>query len=285
MLESMRNAAQGVVGRAIMTVVMGLIIVSFVIWGVGDMLRGFTSTTVASVGKTTISEPEFRSAYQRTLQQYQRRLKQPFTNEQARAIGLDRQVLQRLLSEGALDNTTHKLGLGVSDNALRSMITSNPAFRNKDGAIRSAVDSASALRDNDLNEKMFVDELRKTALRQFVVAALTAGVTAPKAEVAAEADYDAQTRSTEYFVLPASAAGDIPGPDRRCAQGLLQAAQVKLPCAGVSRRRDCRARSGGGCQSCRRQGRRGASRLREARRQGRALRRAGKADPSADPLS
>ena len=42
MLESMRNAAQGVVGKAIMTVVMGLIIVSFVIWGVGDMLRGFT---------------------------------------------------------------------------------------------------------------------------------------------------------------------------------------------------------------------------------------------------
>ena len=47
MLESMRNAAQGVVGKAIMTVVMGLIIVSFVIWGVGDMLRGFTATTVA----------------------------------------------------------------------------------------------------------------------------------------------------------------------------------------------------------------------------------------------
>ena len=42
MLEAIRNAAQGVVGKAIMTVVMGLIIVSFVIWGVGDMLRGFT---------------------------------------------------------------------------------------------------------------------------------------------------------------------------------------------------------------------------------------------------
>ncbi|WP_424125138.1 SurA N-terminal domain-containing protein, partial [Roseiarcus sp.] len=55
MLESMRNAAQGVVGKAIMTVVMGLIIVSFVIWGVGDMLRGFTSSTVASVGSQKIS--------------------------------------------------------------------------------------------------------------------------------------------------------------------------------------------------------------------------------------
>ena len=92
MLESMRNAAQGIVGKAIMTVVMGLIIVSFVIWGVGDMLRGFTSSTVASVGSQKISAQDYHFAYERLLQQYQRRLRQPFTNEQARAIGLDREV-------------------------------------------------------------------------------------------------------------------------------------------------------------------------------------------------
>ena len=211
MLGSMRNAAQGVVGKAIMTVVMGLIIVSFVIWGVGDMLRGFTSSTVASVGATKISAQEYHSAYQRTLQQYQRQLRQPFTNEQARAIGLDRQVLQRLLSEAAIDEETRKLGLSVSDNALRAMITSNPNFRNKAGQFDPQL-FESALRDNDMNERMFVSELRKTALRQFIVAALTTGIAAPKAEVKAEADYDGQTRSIDYFVLPASAAGEIAPP-------------------------------------------------------------------------
>ena len=68
-----------------MTVVMGLIIVSFVIWGVGDMLRGFTASTVASVGGQKISAQEYRIAYDRTIQQYQRRLRRPFTNEEARA--------------------------------------------------------------------------------------------------------------------------------------------------------------------------------------------------------
>ncbi len=63
MLGSMRNAAQGIVGKAIMTVVMGLIIVSFVIWGVGDMLRGFTSSTVASVGSEKISAQDYHFAY------------------------------------------------------------------------------------------------------------------------------------------------------------------------------------------------------------------------------
>ncbi len=211
MLESMRNAAQGVVGKAIMTVVMGLIIVSFVIWGVGDMLRGFTASTVASVGSQKISAQDYHNAYQRMLQQYQRRLRQPFTNEQARAIGLDREALQRLLSEAAMDDEARKLGLSVSDETLRAMIVSNPNFRDKSGAF-DPQKFAGVLRDNDMNERMFVSDLRKTAQRQFIVAALTAGIAAPKAEVKAEADFQGQTRSIDYFILPASAAGEIAQP-------------------------------------------------------------------------
>ncbi|MGH6799781.1 MAG: SurA N-terminal domain-containing protein, partial [Roseiarcus sp.] len=209
MLQSIRNAAQGVVGKAIMSLVMGLIIVSFVIWGVGDMLRGFTSSTVASVGGTKISAQEYRVAYDRAIQQYQRRLKRPFTNEEARQIGLDRSVLQQLLSEAAVDDEARKQGLNISDDALREVITSNPNFRDKSGAFDPAR-LAAALRDMDMNERGFVSELRKQVLRQFIVAALATGVSAPKAEVKAEADYQGQTRSVDYFVLPASAAGDIP---------------------------------------------------------------------------
>ena len=40
MLESMRASAQGWVGRVIMAILMGLIILSFAIWGIGDIFRG-----------------------------------------------------------------------------------------------------------------------------------------------------------------------------------------------------------------------------------------------------
>jgi peptidyl-prolyl cis-trans isomerase D len=209
MLESIRNASQGVVGKAIMTLVMGLIIVSFVIWGVGDMLRGFSPSTVASVGGAKISAQDYRIAYDRAIQQYQRRLKRPFTNEEARQIGLDRSVLQQLLNETAVDAEASKLGLGISDEALRQIITSNPSFQDKSGGFDPAR-LAGALRDMDMNERGFVSELRKQALRQFIVAAVATGVAAPKAETKAEADYQGQTRSADTFLLPASAAGDIP---------------------------------------------------------------------------
>ena len=208
MLSSMRNAAQGVVGKAVMTVVMGLIIVSFVIWGVGDMLRGFTTSTVASVGGIKISAQEYRTAYDRAIQQYQRRFRRPLTNEQARQLGLDRSILQQLLNEAAIDDEAHKLGLDISENALRAVITSNPNFQDKSGAFDPSR-FESALRDMDMNEPGFVSELRKQVLRQFIVGALATGITAPKAETRAEADYQGQTRSADYFLLPASAAGDI----------------------------------------------------------------------------
>jgi peptidyl-prolyl cis-trans isomerase D len=209
MLGSIRNAAQGVVGKAIMTVVMGLIIVSFVIWGVGDMLRGFTTSTVASVGGAKISAQEYKIAYDRAIQQYQRRYRRPFTNEEARQIGLDRSILQQLLSEAAIDDEARRLGLDISDDALREIITSNPNFRDKSGAFDPSR-FAAALQNMDMNERGFVSELRKQALRQFIVGALATGVAAPKAETKAEADYQGQARSVDYFLLPATAAGEIP---------------------------------------------------------------------------
>ena len=146
MLESMRNASQGVVGKAIMTIVMGLIIVSFVIWGVGDMLRGFSPSTVASVGGAKISAQDYHVAYDRAIQQYQRRLRRPFTNEEARQVGLDRSVLQQLLSEAAVDDEAGKLGLGISDEALREVITSNPSFQRQVRRLRSEPPRRSAAR-------------------------------------------------------------------------------------------------------------------------------------------
>ena len=117
MLESIRNAAQGVVGKAIMTVVMGLIIVSFVIWGVGDMLRGFSPSTVASVGGAKISAQDYRSpTIERSSNTSAGCGTRSPTSRRAQ-IGLDRSVLQQLLSEAAVDDEAHKLGLDISDDA------------------------------------------------------------------------------------------------------------------------------------------------------------------------
>ena len=111
---------------SIMAIVMGFIVVSFAIWGIGDIFRGFGAGKLAKVGSTEISDGTYRYAYQNELQRLQQQAGRVVTNEQARAIGLDRQVLGRLVTEAALDQRAQTLGLYMSDAQVAKSITDRP---------------------------------------------------------------------------------------------------------------------------------------------------------------
>src|SRR5438477_2409116 len=84
MLRGMRKASSNWLGRAVMAVVLGLIAVSFAIWGIGDIFRGFGRSTVAKVGSTEITVDQFRQMYNDHLQQLGRQVGKPITPDQAR---------------------------------------------------------------------------------------------------------------------------------------------------------------------------------------------------------
>jgi len=211
MLDGMRRAAKGGIGRFVMAIVMGLIIVSFVIWGVGDMLRGSTSDKVASVGGESVTAQQFQNEMQNLIYQYQRRSKVPLTNALAHALGLDSQVLRRLIADAALDQRARTLGLAISDDTIAAAARSDPNLQDSSGRFsREMFDQA--LRDSGLSERGFFAQQRKDYLRRQLEFALIDGIDAPKPLVEALAGAEAQTRAIDYFVLPSSAAGDIPAP-------------------------------------------------------------------------
>ena len=87
MLRGIHKATSTWVGKAIMAVVMGGLIVSFAIWGIGDIFRGFGVNSVAKIGGTEITIAQFQQYYTDQLQQYSRRLGKPISPDQARAAG------------------------------------------------------------------------------------------------------------------------------------------------------------------------------------------------------
>src|SRR3954451_19717133 len=109
MLRGIRKASSNWLGKAIMGAVMGVLIISFGIWGIADIFKGFGRSTVATIGATEISVNEFRQLYTDRLQQIGRRFGRPLTMEQARAFGLDRQLLQQAIAEAALDEQARRL--------------------------------------------------------------------------------------------------------------------------------------------------------------------------------
>jgi peptidyl-prolyl cis-trans isomerase D len=211
MLEFMRAASQGFAGRAIMTVVLGVIVFSFALWGAGDAFRGYGGNKLASVGGAVITPEEFRSEYQNTLQQYQRQLRAPLTGAQAHAMGIDGQVLGRMIGETALNEQARSLGLGISDDEIAKAIRAAPRFQDPSGAFNRAAFDA-ALRDSGLSERGFFQDQRKSYLRQQIGLAIAAGLVAPKSLIEALAHYQSESRAIDYVTLPAAAAGDIPTP-------------------------------------------------------------------------
>ncbi|WP_131193857.1 SurA N-terminal domain-containing protein [Lichenihabitans psoromatis] len=212
MLESLRAIQNTTAGKAVVAVIMGLIMVSFVIWGIGPVFTGFNANQIASVGTASVTVEAFRQAYQNELQQLQQRARRQITNAQAHQYGIDTQVLSRLVSEAVLDNQTSTMGLSISDDQIAKAIVSDPTFKGASGQFDRNQFNA-ILRDNDMTEQMFVREQRNVYLRQELVQGLVGSIKTPVAAVETLHRFDAETRSIDSIVLPSSVAGTIPQPD------------------------------------------------------------------------
>src|SRR5688572_12121494 len=133
MLRSIKTATSNWLGRAITAVLLGMIAVSFAIWGIGDIFRGFGRSTVAKIGSTEIGIEQFRQIYNDRLQQLSRQIGRPIPQDQARMLGLDRQLLAQLLAEAALDENARQLRLALSDAEVANRITGEAMFRGPTG--------------------------------------------------------------------------------------------------------------------------------------------------------
>jgi peptidyl-prolyl cis-trans isomerase D len=211
MLRGMRKASSNWLGKTIMAVVMGVLIISFGVWGIADIFRGFGQSTLAKVGGTEISTEQFRQLYTDRLQQIGRQFGRPLTMDQARAFGLDRQVLQQTIAEAALDEEARRLGLAQSDDETRRLIFSDPNFKGPNGAFDPQRFEA-AIRQFGYSEARYVADQRKVSLRRQIAGTLSAGLEPPKVMMDALSRFQNEQRSAEYVRLTAAQAGTIDPP-------------------------------------------------------------------------
>ncbi len=188
---------------------MGLLIFAFVIWGIADVFRNFGTSTLASVGKTQISVEGFRRIFTERLQQLSRQAGRPITPAQAQILGLDRQILGELLSEGALDQKARALYLGLSDDVLTRRIIEDPAFRGPMGSFNHEY-FVQILRANGYSEAQYVDQQRRLILRQQMARAFAGDTAIPKVLGEAVQRYENEERAIEFVRLGKDQAGQIP---------------------------------------------------------------------------
>lgn len=207
MLDVFRRNSQGWLAKILM-LFLGL---SFMVWGIADVFRNIgSSSAAAEVGSVKFSQEDFRRAYSERMQQLGRQLGRGITPEQARAFGIDRQVLSEMLSEAALDQKVKSLGLNISDEALAREIEKSPQFAGPGGFSHEYF--LMVLRSNGTTEAQYVASRRRDILRRELGQALLGYVNAPKVMADALRRYQSEERTIEFVTLKPGDAGALPAP-------------------------------------------------------------------------
>jgi peptidyl-prolyl cis-trans isomerase D len=186
-------------------------VVSFAIWGIGDIFRGFGRSSLAKIGPTEVTIEQFRTLYTDRLQILGRQFGRPITLEQARALGIDRQIVQTIFSEMLLDERVRTLRLGISDAEVARRIMLTPGFQGPNGQF-DRQRFVEALRSAGYTEQRFVAEQRREILRQQLVGTITGAPIAPTAMVEAADRHQNEQRTIEFVLFDHAQAGEVAAP-------------------------------------------------------------------------
>ncbi|MGP1954649.1 MAG: SurA N-terminal domain-containing protein, partial [Arsenophonus sp. NC-QC1-MAG3] len=128
MMDTLRTVAYSPVFK----IVFVIIILSFLLTGVGSYLIGISNNHVVKVNGTEISQLQLHKAFQQEKQVLQERLGDEFSkisNNEKEIQILRRQALERLISVTLLNQYSYQLGLTASDNQIKQDIYNMPIFQ------------------------------------------------------------------------------------------------------------------------------------------------------------
>ncbi|MGE5545394.1 MAG: SurA N-terminal domain-containing protein [Solirubrobacterales bacterium] len=180
MLDTLRNASK----TWVVKLLFGLLILSFVAWGVGDVIRGglFGHGPAIEVGKTSIPAAEVNVEFKREVDRLQPMFGGKLTAEDARKLGLMDRTIETIVTRTLIDEAARRLGLAAPEDAVLAQIANDPTFRNELGQFdRDRM--RMILSRNGLSEMEYLRMERGNIMRNQIGGALMAGVTPPGALV------------------------------------------------------------------------------------------------------
>lgn len=208
MLQAIRSKAGSFVVKALF----GLLILTFGIWGIGDIFRNRGSdTVVATVGDHSIRAEELQTALRRAMEQLSARFGSAVDLQQAKTLGLVDETLRQLIDRSLVDQEVARRQLDVSDELIRGVITANPSFKGADGGFDHGLFN-SLLAANRLTEEQYVALLRHDIPRNDLLQAVTSGGVAPQSMIDLLYRYRNEKRVADVVSLPITDSRDVGQP-------------------------------------------------------------------------
>ena len=190
---------------------LGLIALSFAVWGVGDIFQGGSDPIIATIGNTDITASQVAQTYNRELEQLRRLTNGQIDAEQARALGIVENTLQQLISKGAIDQQTRDFEMGASDEIVAKEIKKSPNFHNELGQFDKAI-FQYAIVQSGMTEDNFIESVRNDIVRNQLVGSLLSGARAPTSLSQILYKHAKEKRSASFVVIGQEQVGKAPQP-------------------------------------------------------------------------
>jgi peptidyl-prolyl cis-trans isomerase D len=205
MLEYFRNAAKGWVAK----ILLGVLVLSFAVWGTNDMLSGSGTQGIAEVGSQTVTADEFQRELNRQVQLFSEQYGRRITMEEARSLNIPEQVRQQLIATAAFTEKARSLGLHVSQESIAQDIASSPQLRSGDGTFDQTT-FRRYLEANGLSEAAFF-QIEKRQREIAVLGSAATSLSIPKTLTQALDTFKNETRTARYFTISADGTA-VPAP-------------------------------------------------------------------------
>ena len=129
-----------------------IIALSFALWGIGDIFVSNNNPTIAKVGKSEIKLNEFQLDYQLLIDRLRQTNQQPVTEELLKALGIQNNVIDNLISKKYINILSKNLNINVGDKYVKKAIVNNPIFNDQLGVFNKDYFNYFLTRNN-LKEK------------------------------------------------------------------------------------------------------------------------------------
>lgn len=202
--------------------VMAWVLMAMLVGGLGGF--GVTSfgggiTAIGRVGDRDIEVNDYARALRQEINAFSAQVGQPLTLTQAQALGLDKQVLQKVITRAALDNEAAQVGVSAGDAVVASQLSTMTQFQGTTGTFdRDAY--RLTLDQNGMTESVFENGLRADIARSLLQGAVVGGFAAPAALTDTLLAYAGEQRG--YSLLRLTEA-DLPTPVTEPTEADLQA--------------------------------------------------------------
>ena len=196
MLDIIRNLVSSIFGK----ILLAIMVLSFALWGVGDILSSGNSQLAAKVGNEKISLDEFYIKFQQTVRDYNQNTNSNLSLKEAYELQLHNLLLQDLIYSKMVNDYAKKRGIYLNEESLKSVISNLDEFKDSN-KIFSSTKYKNFILNNFQSEEAFLREIENSIFQGIIFENFNADNYINDAIINKLYDYEGEKRTISYFLL------------------------------------------------------------------------------------